>query len=146
MYTPGHIEVYLSFDGNCLDALHFYRDVFGGEITYLQKWSDLPASERENMDDLAPLPEDAVMHANLKIGEVNIMASDNPYLATTYSNQITLNWSHPDAALVKCVFDALSHDGQIDMELEQTFFSPLFGHLTDAFGVNWQMLHWQENL
>mgnify|MGYP000899674288 CR=1 FL=1 len=33
MKTPGHIEVYLYFNGNCEEALTFYADVLGGEIT-----------------------------------------------------------------------------------------------------------------
>lgn len=41
MKTPGKIEVYLYFDGNCEDALRFYEEVLGGEITYMQKWKDL---------------------------------------------------------------------------------------------------------
>lgn len=90
-------------------------------------------------------PED-IMHANLKIGDVNLMASDNPYRNTSFGDSITLNWSHADASEVKRVWDELAQDGEINMPLEATFFAPLFGQLTDKFGINWQIMQWDEEV
>ena len=144
MKSPGKIEVYLSFDGDCMDALHFYQDVLGGKITYLQQWKDLPAGDMDSEDEMPDADPEAVMHANLRVGDVNIMASDNPFLDTTFGDSVTLNWSHADEAEVKRLWEALAEDGEIHMPLEATFFASLFGQLTDKFGINWQIMQWTE--
>lgn len=144
MKTPGKIEVYLSFDGDCEDALRFYEEVLGGEITYIQKWKDLPTDDGEDMDEMPDLNPEDVMHANLRIGDVNLMASDNPYLNTVFGDSISLNWSHADPSEVKMIWDRLAQGGEISMPLEETFFAPLFGQLTDKFGINWQIMQWDE--
>ncbi|HHT44666.1 MAG TPA: VOC family protein [Fastidiosipila sp.] len=146
MKTPGKIEVYLYFDGNCEDALRFYEEVLGGEITYMQKWKDLPTDDTESMDEMPDINPEDIMHANLKIGDVNLMASDNPYRNTSFGDSITLNWSHADASEVKRVWDELAQDGEINMPLEATFFAPLFGQLTDKFSINWQIMQWDEEV
>ena len=36
------LEVYLAFDGNCEEAMNFYKGVFGEEIVGLQRFSENP--------------------------------------------------------------------------------------------------------
>ena len=45
----------------------------------------------------------------------------------------------PDAAEASRVFTALSDGGKIQMPLEKTFWSPLFGMVADRFGVGWMI-------
>jgi uncharacterized glyoxalase superfamily protein PhnB len=39
----------------------------------------------------------------------------------------------------KRFFEALQQDGQVSMPLQETFFSPAYGIVTDKFGVTWQI-------
>ena len=67
------VLVYLNFDGNCRDALEFYRSVFGGEYMMITTFGEGP-------DDIgiADSDKDKIMHATLMIGDGVIMASDTP--------------------------------------------------------------------
>jgi len=38
------------------------------------------------------------------------------------------------------VFNALATNGQIMMPLTETFWSPLYGQVTDQFGVAWMVM------
>lgn len=33
----------------------------------------------------------------------------------------------------------LKENGHIEMELQETFWSPLYGNVTDKYGVQWQL-------
>jgi len=35
-------DVYLSFDGNCEEAMNFYKETFGGEFTVMMRYSEGP--------------------------------------------------------------------------------------------------------
>lgn len=143
MSTAGLIEVYLTFDNNCLEALEFYQKILGGEITSVMRFSDMPSPEEGGMDDISDDFQDGIMHATLQIGDRSIMGSDNPYGGTVFGDSVTLNWSHPDPDEVRRVWKAFTEAGStVEMELEESFFAKLFGLLTDPFGINWQIMHW----
>lgn len=150
MSASGHIEAYLSFDGNCRDALNYYKTLFNGEITYIQTWNDMPDmddADQEGMPaDMPDIADDDIMHASLKIGNASLMMSDNPNKNTVFGDSITLTWSHPDEAEVKRVWQAFVADGAtVNMDLEPSFFAPLFGSLKDHLGINWQIMRWVDD-
>jgi PhnB protein len=39
------VFVYLNFNGNCEEAFHFYKSVFGGEFQYIGHLNEMPSSE-----------------------------------------------------------------------------------------------------
>ena len=64
------INAYLTFDGNCREAMTFYQECFGGELT-IQTVAESPMAEQ------TPEAEnDKVMHANLTKGDLVLMAAD----------------------------------------------------------------------
>ena len=40
------INPYLNFDGNAEEAFNFYKSVIGGEFSNVQKFKDMPGSEK----------------------------------------------------------------------------------------------------
>ena len=69
-----HIEPYLFFEGRCAEAVEFYRDALGAEVTMLMRYKDSP--EPAPPGKLPAGSEDKVMHASLRIGDTTVMASD----------------------------------------------------------------------
>jgi PhnB protein len=68
------------------------------------------------------------------------MFSDNfPGTPHQSGNQVTLCLSTNDAEQARKFFDALQDGGQVGMPLQETFFSPAYGSVTDKFGVNFQI-------
>ena len=61
------IQPYLTFNGNCAEAMNFYKEVFGGELM-IQTFGDAPM-------ETTPESKDRIMHARLQNGDLILMAS-----------------------------------------------------------------------
>jgi PhnB protein len=128
---------YLAFAGNCRDAFTRYQQIFGGELTLLTT-ADAP-------EDAGPPPpgafSDAIMHAALINGDELLMGADDPSGGFDGNvHGMCVNWSAPDVAAAKRVFDALAEGGAVQMPVGETFFSPAFGMCTDRFGTPWMIM------
>lgn len=130
------VDVYLNFDGNCREAAEFYAEAFRTEKPKIMTFGEQPP----NPD--YPLPEEAkdlVMHTRLTISGSNVMFSDTyPGYPFTQGNNITLAVVSKDMDEVKTAFNNLKEGGTVGMELQETFWSPCYGQLTDKFGIGWQ--------
>ncbi|HYC87671.1 MAG TPA: VOC family protein [Thermoanaerobaculia bacterium] len=123
---------YLSFDGNCAEAMRFYERVLNGKLEAMMKNSDTPAA-----DQLPPGNEDRIMHAMLTAGELVLMAGDAPVGQHSPMQGFTLAITYPTAAEARAVFDALSEGGRVTMPFEKTFWAEGFGMVRDRFGTPW---------
>ncbi|MDR4945520.1 VOC family protein [Neobacillus cucumis] len=128
---------YLVMDGNAKEAIQFYQKALDAQVLFSQSFGEMP----ENPE--FPLPaeaKDLVSHATIKVGETEVMFSDNfPGTPHQSGNQVTLCLSTNDAEQARKFFDALQDGGQVGMPLQETFFSPAYGIVTDKFGVNFQI-------
>jgi len=128
---------YLVMDGNAKEAIEFYEKALNAQILFSQSFGEMP----ENPE--FPLPEEAknrISHATIKVGETELMLSDTfPGQPHQSGNQVTICITTNDADNAKQMFDALKQEGQVGMPLQETFFSPAYGSVTDKFGVNFQI-------
>jgi len=132
------IRPYLFFDGRCEEALNFYRDALGAEVTALLRFSDSPEPPPAGM--LPPGAENKVMHAQLRIGADEIMVSDGNCGGQPQFQGMSLSLLLPDAASAEQRFAALGAGGEVRLPLHQTFFAERFGNVVDRFGVSWMVL------
>ena len=132
-----HIEPYLFFEGRCAEAVEFYREALGAEVTMLMRYKDSP--EPAPPGKLPPGSEDKVMHASLRIGDTTVMASDGLCQGPPRFQGFSLSITVPDETRADKIFAALADRGQVQMPLGKTFWSPRFGMLTDRFGVGWMI-------
>ncbi|MFC4157821.1 VOC family protein [Chitinimonas lacunae] len=127
------VQPYLDFNGRCEEALNFYREVLSAKILLLKHYKDSPVP-----DMMPPQYNDKVMHAEFQIGESILMATDGHCVDNAQPpSGFSLSMEFSDAEQVRRLFDKLSNGGRIDMPLAPTFWSPLFGSLTDRFGISW---------
>ncbi|MDO5509690.1 MAG: VOC family protein [Weeksellaceae bacterium] len=134
------IHPYLTFDGNCEEAFNFYKSVFGGEFTSINRFGDIPPQEGE-----PPMAEDMknqIMHIALQVGDTHFMGSDSggewgPGLVK--GNNFTLSVSPDSEQECKDLFEKLSEGGTVTMPMQATFWSKAFGMLTDQFGIQWMV-------
>jgi PhnB protein len=124
------LNPYISFNGNCEDAMNFYAKSLNGEIVNISRFGDSPM-EVEEAD------KQKVLHSILKIGNNTIMASDAAGQKVDVGNNVTLSLSFNEEAQIDSAFQKLSQDGKVTMPLQDTFWGAKFGMLTDKFGVNW---------
>jgi PhnB protein len=131
------VDVYLNFNGNCREAVEFYAEVFGTEKPQIMTFGETPPSPEH------PLPEEAkdlVMHTRLNISGSNVMFSDVfPGMRFVQGNNVSLAIVSKNLEEVKSAFHKLAEGGTIGMELQETFWSKCYGHLTDKFGIEWQL-------
>ncbi len=130
------VLVYLNFDGNCRDALEFYRSAFGGEYMMITTFGEGP-------DDIgiADSDKDKIMHATLKIGDGVIMASDTPSNfgpPLSVGNNFSLTYPTQGKEETDELFAKISEGGTVTMPVEEQFWGAYFGACTDKFGINWQ--------
>ncbi|MCF0235937.1 MAG: VOC family protein [Bacteroidaceae bacterium] len=132
-------SIYLNFNGQTEAAFEHYHSIFGGEAPQYFRFEDMPDVPRELKDEDKRL----VCHTQIRVSEhLTLMGSDcfEDFSAPlVVGNNVTIHVSHPEAAEVRRIFDALAAGGRVDMPLETTFWSPLFGCLTDRFGINWML-------
>lgn len=132
------IQPYLFFGGRCEEALAFYAQALGAEVTMMMRFRDCPDPPPPGM--IAPGSEDKVMHAAVRIGETMVMASDGDCRGSTGFQGFSLSITAADEAEAERLFAALSEGGQVQMPMGATFFSPRFGMTGDRFGVSWMVI------
>jgi PhnB protein len=131
------VSPYLYFEGRCEEALEFYKKAVGAEVTSLFRFKDCP--EPPPPGTLAPGSENKVMHAAFTVGQSKLLASDGRCSGKPVHQGFSLSLTVATAAEADRWFAALADQGQVQMPLGKTFFSPRFGMLTDRFGVGWMV-------
>ena len=135
--SKAQINNYLFFSGNCENALNFYTEKLGANIHFLMRFSDSP--EPLPADLSAPDYQNKIMHAEFTIGNTRFLTSDGCGDGTNMSGfSLALTLETPEE--VNKVFSALAKDGTVNMPLAKTFWSPLYGQVTDKFGVDWMVM------
>ena len=79
------------------------------------------------------------MHASVPVGDGLLMGCDAPPGKSTPLGGFQVCVETKDEAEVRRIYDALKENGNIQMPLAPTFWSPLFGMCTDKFGVGWMV-------
>lgn len=136
-------NVFINFDGNCRKAVEFYAKAFNSEVKNLMTYGEAPPEDGMSMPEA---DKNKVMYADIQIGGLNVMFMDMPTgMPLTIGNNVQPTISTSDKDEVKRIFEALKEGGQVNAELEKTFFSDLYGMITDKFGVIWQILYFVED-
>lgn len=135
-------QPYLFFAGRCDEALAFYEKALGATVVMKMRFSESPDPVPEGL--LQPGFEEKIMHASFTVGKSTVMASDGCNDQTTFQG-FRLALSVPTEDVCNRVFAALAEGGNVDMPLERTFWSPLYGMVTDGFGVGWMVMVSEDN-
>ena len=125
------LSVYLHFDGNCREAMNFYKDAIGGELM-VQTVGESP------MKDQFPDTPDQVLHAVLTKEHYMIMASDMlGKNSLVHGNNIALSVNCSSEDEINNLYTKLSEGGEIIEALKTQFWGAIFGMFTDKFGIRW---------
>lgn len=126
---------YLLFDGNCLEAMEFYKTCFGGDLTAIKvKDSPLKAHFPE-------FQQEKILNARLKSSRVDISASDwlRPDRTRVRGNTVCLYLSQGPVEELRSLFGQLSDGAEITDPLQPMPYGT-YGALNDRFGIRW-MFH-----
>ena len=128
------LGAYLRFDGNCREAMTFYKDCLGGELS-MQTVGESPMAKQ-----LPPQAQKNIMHSSLVKGKVVLLGSDmvDPGKRTN-GNSISLFIECDSEEEIKTCFAKLAAGGKVDMPLKTEFWGATFGMLTDKYGNEWML-------
>jgi PhnB protein len=128
------LNPYINFADTARQAMAFYKEVFGGELT-LNTFEEYGMAED-------PADADKIMHAALTTdnGTV-IMAADTPHSlpAPVPGTTMSLSLSGTDEAELRGYWDKLSDGGKITMQLAPQIWGDIFGMCVDKFGIHWMI-------
>lgn len=131
MITP-----YLTFNGNCKEALAFYRSVFPcGEPSVLPYGDYMP----EGSPTPPELLRSWVMHAEMTVCGTNVWFADSAQ-SPGNSGLITLSAIVPTGREALAIYDALCAGGTVTLPPTVTFYSVFHAVVRDRFGVPWQIV------
>lgn len=133
------IHSYLTFAGNCREAMTFYQHCLGGDLNF-QTIGESPLSEK-----MPAQMKNYILHATLCKGMLRIMASDmvgNEGLLRGNAVSLMLNCSSEEEA--RTCYSRLVEGGTATHPLENSFWGALFGDLKDKYGNYW-LLHFDKN-
>ena len=128
------INSFLTFNGNCREAMTFYKECLGGELTQqtvgeLQMAEQMPAQMKES-----------ILHSMLTSESIVIMGSDMaPETGLIKGNSVSLMLNFSNEEETRRIYTNLSKGGNATHPLEVTFWGALFGNLTDKFGNQWML-------
>ena len=128
------IHAYLMFDGQCEVAFNFYAECLGGTLE-MMRYADSP----EDMGVPAEFQQ-RIMHVCLTVGDQLLMASDTlPQSPYEGIKGCSISLQVDNVPEAERLYAALSAQGSVQMELQQTFWATRFAMLTDCFGVSWMI-------
>jgi PhnB protein len=125
------INPYLHFDGNCREAMTFYKECLGGELV-VQSVGESPMAGQMSAGE-----QKKILHAQLKIDGATLMASDMTGPGgLKKGNEISLTIVCSSKAEIESFFSKMSAGGKVTHPLKEEFFG-WYGDLTDKYGINW---------
>lgn len=128
------LNPYLTFNGNCEEAMNFYKDVLGGEFTMQMRYSEAPP-EMPTPDHM----KDKIMHTTMEFSGCTIMGADSMQgpVDQGNSNHLSVNVDAEEEAAA--IFNSLADGGNISMPFDNVFWGGKFGMVIDKFGVQWMV-------
>ncbi len=134
-----NLYAYLTFNGNCREAMTFYKTCLGGELI-LQTIGKSPMANK-----LPPKMQSSILHSTLTKNGFVLMGSDMVgERGLIKGNTVSLMLNCASEKEIKAVYKKLSAGGIATHSLEITFWGALFGDLTDKYGNQW-LLHFDKN-
>jgi PhnB protein len=131
------LNAYLSFKGNCREAMQFYHSCLGGAMN-LMTYGESPMAAQ-----MPPEMHGRILHSVLTSGSVMIMGSDmggeEEYIQ---GNTLALCLVCRSREEIETLFNKLSGGANVTHPLKEEFFGT-YGDLIDKYGFRWMFQYGQ---
>jgi PhnB protein len=127
------VNIYLTFNGNCEEAINYYQSILGGEIKMKSTFGEGPMEVPDSH-------KDKIMHIEYVFDGCQLLASDGMgeapcVMGTNFHVSVFL----ADKEKAKLTFVKLGEGGKTQMEFNKVFWGGSFGTLVDKFGIQWML-------
>ncbi|MDG0794654.1 VOC family protein [Cohnella ginsengisoli] len=131
-----HFVPFIQLDGRAKEAIDFYVEALGAEVTFSQTFGAGPGESDNSMSEAV---KDRIAHSELKIGEAQLMVADSePGKSPREGDLLTVCITTPDVEQATRMYHALREGGEMITPLSAFHFSPAYGVVKDKFGVTFQ--------
>jgi PhnB protein len=132
--TTIELMPYLMFQGNCEEALDFYKDILEGRIEIASRYDNPAMNVPENF-------KNKILHASFFFGKYQLFASDTMPQKTGEPQvpNISLSLGFTDLEKAKLIFDRLSAGGKVHIPFKKQFWGDWHGNFIDRFGIRWMV-------
>jgi PhnB protein len=126
------INAYIGFNGKCREAMEWYQQCFGGELSIVT-FAESPLAEQMPAES-----QNDVVHSCLSNGNMVLMGSDmtGPH-GFVPGNTVSLMISCESEDEINKLFSQLSTDGEVTCPLGEQFWGDTFAAVVDKFGTCW---------
>lgn len=135
------VTPFISLNGNAADAIQFYERTLSAQVVFCQTYGEAPKDSEQ--EEGAAEADHHIAHSVLKVGDAELFVSDTLSESSSRlesnDQRVQVCLTVPDIATSHQIYEALKQDGLIHTPLQQTYFSPAYGVVTDRFGVTFQI-------
>lgn len=129
------VNPYFMFEKEAGEAAKLYETAFQTQPAELMTYGEVPGGEYEDSPD-----KELIIHGKINVGGTEIMFSDGGGQSDIVKgNNITVAVTDKRLGYITHAYDVLRDRGQVEMELQETFFAKGHAMLTDEFGIKWQL-------
>ena len=118
----------LSFNGNCLEALEYYKKIFDGEILQIVTYDEV---NYKCSDD----EKKKIFSAIMLLGKNTVYFNDK--LNEKIGNNITMIIEFFNEEDLNNISSKLSKEGTISVEMGETTWGSQYVEIVDKFGIVW---------
>ena len=130
------VSTAIHFNGNCDEAISFYKKVFGAEVKDIAYFKDAPANS--GMEE-GSLPDNFVMHSEVLVFGTVINMTDGGEKKPSGENFSFMIIKESDDE-VSALYNKLLDGGNVIVPLEPSFWASSYVMIEDKFGVTWQIM------
>ena len=124
---------YFTIKGRAEEALKFYEDCFGGQTTFLQRFSETPYQ-------VSPAYKNKIAHAEFKAENILFYISDGfEKEEVTFGNGIGITINFDNSEEHRSVFEKLKTEGTLTFDFFQTTIGTTLVCVRDKFGIHWYL-------
>ena len=130
------VQIFLNYNGDCREAAEYYSEIFETKPPVFMTFGEGIREE----DHSVPLEAmNLIMYTELEIEGDRIMLSDIfPGMEYKVGNNMNLTVICKDVETVTKYFYRMKEKGTVEMDLQETEWSPIYGSITDPYGIHWQ--------
>lgn len=120
---------------NCKEAISYYKSILGGEIQRTQLADGIEMFKGH---------EGKYIHAELHFdNDFVIYFNDVFEKEPIIGSNIEIGLELDNEEEINRIYQSFSEEGEIKMELQNTFWGARYGKVTDKFGITWELNYQQ---
>ena len=127
----GQLITYFTFNGNCREAMDFYRQCLGGEL-HFQTLGESPQTEK-----LPEYMKAYIVQATLKKDNLVLMGTDMMDEKLIHGNSVSVLLDCIDEGQIRTYYQNLEVGGKATHPIKKSHWGDLYGELTDKYGNHW---------